>query len=160
MAQGSGITQVGSRFAQVAWVVPDIRAAETFFRETLGVSAFAKMENLSARELEGTYRGQPADFTFHLHIAYSNGALLELIQPVSGHSPFQEFLTEHPAGGVQHVAYTVPVADIEPAIAQLTSKGDPIVLSLRLPAGEHSLRVPHQIAGSDDLASQRERIRT
>lgn len=50
---------IGTRFGQVAWVVPDIRAAETFFRDALGVPGFAKMEHLQARDLHGMYRGRP-----------------------------------------------------------------------------------------------------
>jgi len=124
---------IGTRFGQVAWVVPDIRAAETFFRDVLGVPGFAKMENLQARDLDGTYRGRPADFAFHLYMAYSNGALIELIQPVDGESLFQEFLAARPRGGVQHVAYMVPESDFDEAVAQLARKGHPVVLTLTLP---------------------------
>lgn len=124
---------IGTRFGQVAWVVPDIRAAEEFFRDALGVPGFARMEHLQARDLEGTYRGRPADFAFHLYMGYSNGALIELIQPVAGESLFQEFLATRPQGGVQHVAYTVLESDFDEAVAHLTGKGHPVVQTLRLP---------------------------
>jgi methylmalonyl-CoA/ethylmalonyl-CoA epimerase len=133
MGMTSGPTPLGTRLGQVAWVVPDIRAAERFFREIMGVPGFAKLENLRAQDTAGTYRGQPGDFVFHLYMAYSGESLLELIQPVSGNSIFQEFLDEHPTGGVQHVAYTVPEAEFEDAVAQLVEKGYPVVQSLRLP---------------------------
>jgi methylmalonyl-CoA/ethylmalonyl-CoA epimerase len=129
----SEFTPLGTRFAQVAWVVPDIRAAERFFRETMGVSAFAKLENIRAQDTAGTYRGQPGDFVFHLYMAHSGESLLELIQPVSGQSIFQEFLDDHPRGGVEHVAYMVPEAEFDQAVMQLTEKGYPVVQSLRLP---------------------------
>ena len=133
MESASHAAPIGTRFGQVAWVVPDIRAAEAFFREALGVPGFAKMENLQARDLGGTYRGRPADFAFHLYMGYSNGALIELIQPVAGESLFQEFLAAHPRGGVQHVAYMVPEAAFDGAVAQLTRKGHPVVQTLTLP---------------------------
>jgi methylmalonyl-CoA/ethylmalonyl-CoA epimerase len=130
MEPGSSPASVGTRFGQVAWVVPDIRAAERFFRETLGVPGFAKLENVRAQDTAGTYRGQRGDFVFHLYMAYSGGALLELIQPVSGASIFQEFLATHPAGGVQHVAYLVSEEEFGEAVAQLTSRGYPPVATV------------------------------
>jgi len=124
---------IGTRFGQVAWVVPDIEAAERFFREALGVPGFAKLENVRAQDTAGSYQGRPGDFVFHLYMAYSNGALLELIQPVSGESIYREFLESHPQGGVQHVAYIVPEAEFADAVSQLTDKGYPVVQALTLP---------------------------
>lgn len=133
MELGASPPPLGARFGQVAWVVPDIQAAERFFREALGVPGFAKIENVRAQDTAGTLRGQPGDFVFHLYMAYSGGALLELIQPVSGDSIFQEFLAAHPRGGVQHVAYMVPEAEFDEAVAQLTGRGYPVVQALTLP---------------------------
>ena len=127
------LAPIGTRFGQVAWVVPDIAAAERFFRDVLGVPEFAKLENVRAQDTAGTFRGRPGDFVFHLYMAWSGGVLLELIQPVSGASLFREFLDAHPAGGVQHVAYTVPVEEFEASVAQLTARGHAVVQALTLP---------------------------
>jgi hypothetical protein len=51
----TGKTSFGSAFSQVAWVVPDILAAEKFFKNVLGIGSFAKLENLQSRELDGNY---------------------------------------------------------------------------------------------------------
>src|SRR5215813_2570041 len=91
-------------FCQVAWVVRDIVAAERFFTETIGITRFMKMENLSAKDTAGTYMGRPADWVCHLYIAYAGDTQIELIQPVSGASIFQESLERH-GDAVQHVAY-------------------------------------------------------
>ncbi len=128
-----GPSPVGTRFGQVAWVVPDIQAAERFFSETLGVRGFTRIENIRAQDTAGTLRGAPGDFVLHLSMAHSGGSLLELIQPVAGASIFQEFLAAHPTGGVQHVAYLVPEADFGQAVAQLTGRGYPVVQALTLP---------------------------
>ena len=133
MELSSSSAPLGTRFGQVAWVVPDIQAAERFFREALGVPGFAKIENIRAQDTGGTYHGRPGDFVFHLYMAYSGGTLLELIQPVSGASIFQEFLASHPAGGVQHVAYLVGEDEFEHAVAELTGRGYPVVQALTLP---------------------------
>ncbi len=75
----SANTSFGSHFSQVAWVVKDIQAAEKFFHDVIGIKNFVKLENLRAQELEGTYYGKPADFEFHLYMAYSGGSMIELI---------------------------------------------------------------------------------
>ena len=133
MESGSSPTPLGTRFGQVAWVVPDIRVAERFFRETLGVPGFAKLENVRAEDTGGTYMGRPGDFAFHLYMAYSGGVLLELIQPVAGASLYRDFLATHPAGGVQHVAFLVPEEEFAAAVADLTGRGYPVVQALTLP---------------------------
>ncbi|GAA4454300.1 hypothetical protein GCM10023189_20570 [Nibrella saemangeumensis] len=127
---------LGNQFAQVAWVVRDIQAAETFFRNTLGLSAFVRLENQRAEDLNGMYYGQPGDFVFHLSLAYSGDTMLELIQPVSGQSTFQDFLEKHPEGGIQHIAYAVPEADLDKAAAELTSKGFSVIQSMSLPTAK------------------------
>ena len=126
-------TIFGSKFGQIAWVVRDIQSAEQFFREVIGIPNFVKMENLHANELEGSYYGKPGDYTFHLYMAYSGDSLLELIQPVSGQSIFQDFLDTHPDGGVQHIAYMVAETDLDKAISELTGKGYPVITTLNLP---------------------------
>ncbi|MEJ7685372.1 MAG: VOC family protein [Segetibacter sp.] len=115
------------------WVVPDIHAAEKFFREVVGVPEFVKMDNLRADELEGIAYGEQANFVFHLYMAYSGGSMIELIQPVSGKSIFQDYLDKHPKGGVQHIAFTVPKAELDECVSGLTGKGYPAILNLTLP---------------------------
>ena len=136
MATSSEKTSFGSRLGQIAWVVSDIQAAEKFFREVVGVPTFVKMENLHAEELEGSYYGKPGTYSFHLYMAYSGESLIGLIQPISGQSIFQDYLEKHPEGGVQHIAYLVPEADLDKAISELTNKGYPVITSLRLPVAK------------------------
>ena len=99
-----GSTSFGSRFAQIAWVVKDIQAAEKFFKEVIGVPNFVKMENLQAADLEGKYYGKPGNFTFHLYLASSGDSMLELIQPISGQSIFQDYLQQLKYGSALDVA--------------------------------------------------------
>jgi catechol 2,3-dioxygenase-like lactoylglutathione lyase family enzyme len=119
--------------AQIAWVVPDITAAERFFQKTLQFPSFARMEHLKAEDLEGSYRGAPAKFEFHLALAISAGWMVELIQPVSGRSIYQDFLDQRHSGGVHHVAYTVAEADFDRECHELSTKGYRVVQSMRLP---------------------------
>ncbi|MFO7826597.1 MAG: VOC family protein [Cyclobacterium sp.] len=126
-------TLLGEHFEQVAWVVPDIEKSAKFFQETMGVPRFLKMENLQSRDLEGTYKGQPSDFKFHLYLSMSGETMLELIQPVSGKSMYTDFLAKHKNGGIQHIAYAVQVTAFENAVNQLKSKGYSVSQSLVLP---------------------------
>ena len=132
----SAKTSFGSRFSQIAWVVSDIQAAEKFFREVIGVPDFVKMENLRSEDLEGKYYDKSASYSFHLYMAYSGETLIELIQPVSGQSIFQDYLIKHPEGGVQHIAYMVPESNLDKAISELTTKGYPVITSLNLPVAK------------------------
>jgi hypothetical protein len=118
---------------QIAWVVNDIKSAEKFFNDTMGVPQFAKMENVRAGDTQGTYLGNPGDFQFDLYLAYSGNTMVELIQPISGQSIYRDFLSKRPEGGVQHIAFTLPEADLDAATAELTGKGYPVVQSLILP---------------------------
>jgi len=126
-------TSFGQNFIQVAWVVQDIQTSEKFFREVKGINNFVKLENLRAQDHEGTYYGKPGNFEFHLYMAYSGESLVELIQLVSGQSIFRDYLEKNSGGGLQHIAYMVPVDQLEKAIAEMTGKGYAVITSLNLP---------------------------
>ncbi len=86
-------SSIGSRFGQIAWVVPDIHAAEKFFREVVGVPEFVKMENLRADELEGIAYGEQANFVFHLYMANRGGKRIHVIHQVHGKAYIRITLT-------------------------------------------------------------------
>src|SRR6476469_9977123 len=121
METAAAKTTFGLHFRQIAWVVNEIQAAEKFFRDIMGLTYFVKLENLRAQEHEGTYYGKPAHFEFHLYMAYSGETMIELIQPVSGQSIYQDYLDKEPSGGVHHIAFMVPVKDFEKSISELTN---------------------------------------
>jgi catechol 2,3-dioxygenase-like lactoylglutathione lyase family enzyme len=133
MTTGKTATNFGQRFAQVCWVVKDIKAAEKFFCETLGAPRFLKLENLQAKDLAGTYKGRPADFAFDLYLAWSGNTMLELIQPLSGQSMYTDFLKKYGGNGVQHVAFLVEDRELDAAVNGLVKKGLTVLSSLTLP---------------------------
>jgi methylmalonyl-CoA/ethylmalonyl-CoA epimerase len=120
------------KFCQVCWVVRGIAQAERFFIQTMGISRFFHMDNLAAKDTEGTYLGKPGNWVCHLYIAYAGDTQVELIQPVSGASIYQESLDQH-GDAVQHVAYWLDVSDYDAAAAHLTSSGYPQTQSFKLP---------------------------
>jgi methylmalonyl-CoA/ethylmalonyl-CoA epimerase len=123
----------GSHITQIAWVVPDIKAAEKFFKDVMGIPRFDKLENFSTRDFDPTYYGKPGETVSHVCMTWAGGSFIELIQPISGQSIFQDFLDKNPAGGIQHIAYSIPVADLDKVIADMNDKGYPVVSSFDTP---------------------------
>jgi len=121
------------QLTQIAWVVKDIKAAERFFREALGIDNFSKAEIINVGEFGGTYYGEPCNAESLVSMAYNGGTFLELIQPVGGKSIFQDYLDKNPGGGVHHIAYRIPVADLEKVISEMTNKGFQVVTSVNHP---------------------------
>jgi len=90
------------------------------------------MDNLAAKDTEGTYLGKPGNWVCHLYIAYAGDTQVELIQPVAGASMYQESLDLH-GDAVQHVAYSLDDSDYDAAATHLISSGYPEIQSFRLP---------------------------
>ena len=85
-------TSVDLKLAQIAWVVKDINVAESFFKDMLGISGFGKPMTIRAHDFEATYYGKRADAESLVSMAYSGGTFIEIIQPISGQSVFQDYL--------------------------------------------------------------------
>ena len=66
-------------------------------------------------------------------MAYSGGTFIELIQPLSGQSIFRDYLDKNLAGGVHHIAYSIPVAHLDKAISEMAKQGLPIITSVNHP---------------------------
>jgi len=120
-------TSLGLGFTQIAWVVKDISATERFFKDTMGISNFSKVQTIRARDFEATYYGKPSDAESLVSIAYSGGTFIELIQPDPGNSIFRDYLNENPAGGIQHVAFSTSIAKLDQVISQFADKGYPVI---------------------------------
>ncbi len=126
-------TSLGLNFAQIAWVVKDITVTEKFFKDTMGISNFGKVATSRAKDYEGTYYGKPSTAENLVSQAYSGGIFIELIQPISGNSIFKDYLDKNPAGGIQHVAYSIPVAKLDKVISEFADKGFPVISSFDTP---------------------------
>ena len=95
------------RLNHVAIVVPDLEAAATQYRDTLGATV-----------------GEPQDEPDHgvtvIFIELPN-TKIELLFPLGESSPINGFLEKNPAGGIHHMCYEVP--DIIAARDKLVGKG-------------------------------------
>ena len=119
--------------AQIAWVVKDIEATKKFFQDVLGISNFSKVDTIRVKEFDATYYGEPSDAESLVAIAYTGGTFIELIQPISGNSIFQDYLDKNPTGGIQHVAYSIPVAKLDKVISEFADNGFPVISSFNHP---------------------------
>ena len=96
---------LGLNLAQIAWVVKDIKTAKGFFQDMMGIGNFSNI----------------------------GGTFIELIQPISGNSIFQDYLDKNPAGGIQHIAYSLPFANLDKVISEYADKGFPVISSFNHP---------------------------
>ena len=115
-------TSVDLQFAQIGWVVKDLKAALEFFSQALGAKNFSKPQIIRAQDFDGTWYGEPSIAETLVSMAYTNGTFIELIQPLSGHSMFHDYLEKNPAGGVQHVAYSTSITNLDKVISELEAK--------------------------------------
>lgn len=120
-------------FAQIAWVVKDVETAKTFFDEMLGVSNFSETVTTRLEEYDGTYYGDPSHAENLVAMAYSGGIFIELIQPVSGNSIFKDYIDNNPTGGVQHIAYSTSITNLDKIISDFGRKGFSVISSFDTP---------------------------
>ncbi len=95
------------RLNHIAVAVPDLDAAATLYRDTLGAAT-----------------GDPVPLPAHgVTVVFVDlpGTRVELLHPLGPDSPIVGFLARHPAGGIHHICYEVP--DIAAAQARLTAQG-------------------------------------
>lgn len=123
----------GLDFAQIAWVVKDVETAKTFFQEMLGISNFSETATTRLKEYDGTYYGDLSNAENLVAMAYSGGVFIELIQPVSGNSIFKDSIDHNPAGGVQHIAYSTGITNLDRVIADYERKGFSVISSFDTP---------------------------
>ena len=118
---------------QIAWVVKDVEKSKTFFREMFGVKNFMPTGTTRLQDYDGTYYRQPADAENLVTMTLSGGTFIEIIQPVSGKSIFKDYIDNNPAGGVQHIAYSTSIANLDKVISEFESKGFNVVSSFDTP---------------------------
>ena len=115
-------TIAGLELAQIGWVVPDIHVAVKFLVNALRIAGFPQPEQIRAQDLGMTYYGQVVAGEWLTTQTYNGGTFIELVQPVSGESMFHDYLAQYPAGGTQHLAFRLPVADFERVTSDLCER--------------------------------------
>jgi len=132
MDANSPLSYLGSSLEQVAFVVKDLDAAQTFFTQKMGVPRFYVIEDFGKRATEKTFRGQPVEHNFRLALAYSGATQIELIQHLSGETTYKEFL-ERKGEGLHHLGFFLDDRERhERALSEFARAGYPALMSGRL----------------------------
>ena len=84
------------RLNHVAIVVPDIEAASTLYRDTLGANVSSPVP-------------LPDHGVTTVFVDLAN-TRIELLHPLGEDSPIARFLERHPSGGVHHLCYEVSIS--------------------------------------------------
>jgi methylmalonyl-CoA/ethylmalonyl-CoA epimerase len=132
-----------TRLAHVGLVVRDMD--KTIERLTsLGIGPFTpRMPPPDAQE---TYRGKPfvPSQRVLIQITHVGDMELELIQPVNGASPHQEFLDKK-GEGIQHLGFMVD--NLEKEVKNLTAKGSEVLLTSQFKGGGGVTYLDLDVAG-------------
>ncbi len=137
----------GLELAQICWVVPDIHAAVGFLTGALGIAGFPKPASMRAHELGMTYYGKVVVGEWLTTQAFNGGAFIELVQPVSGQSMFHDYLARFPAGGIQHIAFRLPVGGFDQVIHDLREQGRAIISEVDHPVARMAFFDTYQTLG-------------
>jgi Glyoxalase/Bleomycin resistance protein/Dioxygenase superfamily len=116
---------------QIAYAVPDLKAAISWWIEELGVGPWFVLDRIGR---EGTtYRGRPADAEFTIGMAYSGKMMFELIQALDDKPSIYKEERERKGYGFHHLA------KIRPNVRQLAeayqAKGRQILFHSPTPGG-------------------------
>ncbi len=120
----SDIAPPGTLF-HIGYVVPNLDRALAYFNDRLGAPRFMAFREVPVEN--ATFRGSPAAISHSMAFGYVGDMQIEVIEPLSGHSTYAEFLNRVPAGGVHHLADRVD--DYDRAVSALEMRGYTLVQS-------------------------------
>lgn len=129
MSTNSPLSYVARGLQQIAFAVKDLEAGQRFFNETMGVSRFCVIEDVGLKATEKTYRGRPVEHNFRLALAYCGDVQLELLQPVSGQTCYQDFIDRR-GEGLHHLGFFLDELDqYEKALDELKAQNYSVLTS-------------------------------
>jgi hypothetical protein len=119
---------------QVAYVTRDIDRAMKHHWEVLGVGPWAVYQFEAPKVRDYIYRGKPATHSCLIAVAWRDAVQLELMQPLTGRSIYDEHL-ETKGEGMHHIK--LYYADCAKAVADFAARGYPVIQSGRFDEDEH-----------------------
>ncbi len=125
----NGIESILPNVRHVGFIVGDLDAGVKYFSEVFRLGPFKIVESdffKSSVYFEKKYRGHDEDFTYRIAFAPLGVIEIELIQPVSGKTVYDDFLKEK-GGGLHHVAFDV--TNLDDVLEQLNKHGIHVVMS-------------------------------
>jgi methylmalonyl-CoA/ethylmalonyl-CoA epimerase len=137
----------GLELAQIGWVVPDINTAINFFAKSLSLAEFPKPALVHAEDINLFFYGEVVAAQWLTCQLYNGSTFIELIQPISGRSMFQDFLDRYPLGGVQHLAYRLPIEGFDKIVSGLREAGYSIISEVDHPIARMVFFDTYQVVG-------------
>jgi len=119
---------------QVAYLVRDLEGAANFFIETMGVGPWEIYTFAPPLLREQMFRGKASEFTFRIALAGAGAVQIELIQPLTGKSVYDEYL-EKRGEGLHHVKFYYK--DCQKIIKKFGDKGISVIQSGKFDEDEH-----------------------
>jgi methylmalonyl-CoA/ethylmalonyl-CoA epimerase len=109
------------RLNHVGVAVPDLDAARTFWRETMGATELREPFDMPEQGVRVCFVDTP-----------HGGSQVELLASLSSESPIGNFLSKNPAGGQHHLCFEVP--DIGAARSEFEGMGKRVLGPTRIGA--------------------------
>ena len=119
---------------QVAYVVRDLDAAMKRHWEVCGIGPLHIYQFEAPKVQDYIYRGKPASHSCLIAVTFGDRTQVELMQPVSGYSIYDEHL-EAKGEGLHHVKLFY--SDCAKAVAEYEARGYPVIQSGRFDEDEH-----------------------
>lgn len=94
---------------------------------------FSETKTTRLKEYDGTYYGEPSNAENPVAMACSDGIFIELIQPVSGKGIFNDYIDSNPTGGVQHIAFSTSIANLDKVVSVFWNKAFSAISSFDTP---------------------------
>ncbi len=130
---------------QICVVTRDFRRTVDGYLK-LGIGPWAVYDFAPPNITETTFRGQPAQYSMKLCLAWTGSMLWEIIQPLEGSSIYTEFLEKH-GEGIQHVAVACGELSMDERIREFELRGFENIQS-----GIFNGNVPYAYFGTEDAA--------
>ena len=111
---------------QVAHVVRDLDKAMAYYWNELGIGPWDVYTFGPPALRESMVRGKPSDHTYLLAVTWVRGVQLELMQPLTGRSIYDEHL-EKKGEGLHHIKFYYP--DCQAALERFRRKGIQVIQS-------------------------------
>lgn len=118
---------------QIAHVVRDMDAAMEHYWKTLGIGPWDVYTLEPPLLYDSFVHGKPSDHTYRLALAWRNEVQMELVQPLTGKSIYDDFLKEH-GEGLHHIKFYYP--DCAGAIAEFSQQGIAVTQSGKIDEDE------------------------
>jgi catechol 2,3-dioxygenase-like lactoylglutathione lyase family enzyme len=117
---------------QVGLVVTNLEEVVRNYWELMGFGPWEIYEHQPPVIHNRLYHGKPGDFTMKVALASAGSIQIELVQPLSGNSIYDDFIKEH-GGGLHHLQFLVK--DLDETTELMNKQGFPTLMSGRVADG-------------------------